>query len=213
MTDFTEKQLSVVLDAIRQHQREAGVSRKALRAVSRSVVLDNGSGMMKFGFAGDDNPRVVLPSIVGRDKLKAIVAAGDDAKRDGLSVSSPMTGKGVSDWDGLRALWKQGLALLRVAPEENNILLVVPSELPKEDLTKLVEALFRWFKVPATFVIRGSMFPGIDVRREVELAGSKDATLWRGGAGLASLSTFEEMWITKDEYDESGPGIVHRKCT
>jgi hypothetical protein len=24
------------------------------------------------------------------------------------------------------------------------------------------------------------------------------------------LSTFQNMWITKQEYDESGPGIVHR---
>ena len=29
---------------------------------------------------------------------------------------------------------------------------------------------------------------------------------------LASLSSFQQMWITKQEYDESGPGIVHRKC-
>merc|ERR1712242_259411 len=27
-----------------------------------------------------------------------------------------------------------------------------------------------------------------------------------------TLSTFQEMWISKDEYDDSGPGIVHRKC-
>merc|ERR1712013_762144 len=32
------------------------------------------------------------------------------------------------------------------------------------------------------------------------------------GSILSSLSTFQEMWISKDEYDESGPGIVHRKC-
>ena len=29
---------------------------------------------------------------------------------------------------------------------------------------------------------------------------------------LASLSTFQQMWIAKSEYDESGPSIVHRKC-
>merc|ERR1712029_370105 len=33
-----------------------------------------------------------------------------------------------------------------------------------------------------------------------------------GGSILASLSTFQQMWISKQEYDESGPGIVHRKC-
>eukprot|EP01083_Nonionella_stella_P188265 693536_1 len=35
---------------------------------------------------------------------------------------------------------------------------------------------------------------------------------WIGGSVLSSLSTFGEMWITRKEYDESGPGIVHRKC-
>eukprot|EP01084_Bolivina_argentea_P181488 313445_1 len=35
---------------------------------------------------------------------------------------------------------------------------------------------------------------------------------WVGGSILSSLSTFPSMWISKDEYDDSGPGIVHRKC-
>ncbi len=213
MSDFSEKQLQGVVEALRQHQRAAGVTSRPLRSPSKAVVLDNGSGMMKLGFAGDDNPRVQLPAVVGRDKRGVIVAVGKEAAREGLTVSSPVTAKGVSDWDGLRALWKQGLGQLRVAPEEHNILLVVPSAVAKEELTKLVEGLFRWLKVEAAFVIRASMFPSIDDRREGELGGSKDVTLWRGGAGLASLSTFEEMWIPRDEYDESGPGIVLRKCT
>ena len=33
-----------------------------------------------------------------------------------------------------------------------------------------------------------------------------------GGSILSSLSTFQQMWISKQEYDESGPSIVHRKC-
>jgi len=37
-------------------------------------------------------------------------------------------------------------------------------------------------------------------------------SVWIGGSILASLSTFQQMWITKAEYDESGPSIVHRKC-
>ncbi len=35
---------------------------------------------------------------------------------------------------------------------------------------------------------------------------------WIGGSILSSLSTFQQMWISKQEYDESGPSIVHRKC-
>jgi len=38
-------------------------------------------------------------------------------------------------------------------------------------------------------------------------------SVWIGGSILSSLSTFEEMWIQKSEYDEAGPSIVHRKCT
>jgi len=37
-------------------------------------------------------------------------------------------------------------------------------------------------------------------------------SVWIGGSILASLSTFQAMWISKQEYDESGPSIVHRKC-
>jgi len=37
-------------------------------------------------------------------------------------------------------------------------------------------------------------------------------SVWIGGSILASWSTFQERWISKAEYDESGPSIVHRKC-
>ncbi|KAG1687567.1 hypothetical protein DVH05_004764 [Phytophthora capsici] len=37
-------------------------------------------------------------------------------------------------------------------------------------------------------------------------------SVWIGGSILASLATFQHMWISKAEYDESGPSIVHRKC-
>ncbi len=38
-------------------------------------------------------------------------------------------------------------------------------------------------------------------------------SVWIGGSILASLSTFEEMWISKEEYNETGVAIVHKKCT
>merc|ERR1719193_1422005 len=34
-------------------------------------------------------------------------------------------------------------------------------------------------------------------------------SVWIGGSILASLSTFQQMWISKQEYDECGPSIVH----
>ena len=35
-------------------------------------------------------------------------------------------------------------------------------------------------------------------------------SVWIGGSILASLSTFQNLWCSKQEYDEAGPGIVHR---
>jgi actin-related protein len=35
---------------------------------------------------------------------------------------------------------------------------------------------------------------------------------WKGASEVAGLSTFQQSWISKEEYDESGSAIVHRKC-
>ncbi|RUS85619.1 hypothetical protein EGW08_006631 [Elysia chlorotica] len=71
-----------------------------------------------------------------------------------------------------------------------------------------------------------TMFPGIADRMQKEISALAPPTMkikiiapperkysvWIGGSILASLSTFQQMWISKQEYDESGPSIVHRKC-
>ena len=80
----------------------------------------------------------------------------------------------------------------------------------------------------ANVVLSGgsSMFPGMADRMSKELTSLAPATMkikiiapperkysvWIGGSVLASLETFQSMWISKEEYNESGPAIVHRKC-
>ena len=39
----------------------------------QALVVDNGSGMCKAGFAGDDAPRAVFPSIVGRPRHTGVM--------------------------------------------------------------------------------------------------------------------------------------------
>lgn len=38
-----------------------------------NIVVDNGSGLCKAGFAGDDAPQVVFPSIVGRPSHTGVI--------------------------------------------------------------------------------------------------------------------------------------------
>ena len=70
------------------------------------------------------------------------------------------------------------------------------------------------------------MYPGIDARTKNELRTvvsnamqititappERQYSVWIGGSILSSLNTFAEMWITKEEYDVTGLGIVHIKC-
>ncbi|CAK6450426.1 unnamed protein product [Pipistrellus nathusii] len=37
-------------------------------------------------------------------------------------------------------------------------------------------------------------------------------SVWMGSSILSSLSTFQQMWISNREYDESSPSIIHNKC-
>lgn len=37
-------------------------------------------------------------------------------------------------------------------------------------------------------------------------------SIWIGGSVLSTLATFQSSWITRDEYEETGTSVVHRKC-
>merc|ERR1711994_796457 len=58
-----------------------------------------------------------------------------------------------------------------------------------------------------------TMFTGIAERMQKEIVALAPPSMKIkiGGSILSSLSTFQQMWISKQEYDESGPSIVHRK--
>ena len=51
-----------------------------------------------------------------------------------------------------------------------------------------------------------------NVETRVVAPAERQFTTWIGGSMLASLSTFPTMWISRSEYDDYGPAIVHQKC-
>ena len=76
-----------------------------------TIVIDNGSGMIKAGFAGQDAPSVVFPSVVGLPKHQEVMHGmgideayiGDEAesKRGILSLSYPVEHGIVTNWDNM----------------------------------------------------------------------------------------------------------------
>ena len=51
-----------------------------------ALVVDNGSGMCKAGFAGDDAPRAVFPSIVGRPRHQVQESGGAEPRAAGTAA-------------------------------------------------------------------------------------------------------------------------------
>jgi len=51
-----------------------------------ALVIDNGSGMCKAGFAGDDAPRAVFPSIVGRPRHQVKTDRQSQALRQTVGI-------------------------------------------------------------------------------------------------------------------------------
>ncbi len=125
----------------------------------QAVVIDNGSDKMKAGFAGEDVPRAVFSSIVGRprnasaDLKDAYVGDEAQSKRDVLALNHPIEQGVVTNWDDMEKIWNHiFFNELRVVPEERPVLLTSALTNPKENRAKMAQIMFEAFETPSLFI-------------------------------------------------------------
>ena len=126
------------------------------------VVIDNGSYKLKAGFAGDDNPKTVFPSVKGILRKSGYESRshsesnyiGEDAiySERGMILKSPFDNGIIYDWETMEQIWHYTFYnKLRIFPDEHPILLSENLSNPFNIKEKSAQIMFETFNVPAYY--------------------------------------------------------------
>lgn len=131
---------------------------------NQPVVIDNGSGIIKAGFAGDVVPKYHFPNFIGRPKhvrvmegaLEGDLFLGPEAEehRGLLTIRYPMEHGIVRDWDDMERIWQYIYSKdqLQTFSEEHPVLLTEAPLNPRKNREKAAEIFFETFNVPALYM-------------------------------------------------------------
>ena len=134
-----------------------------------TIVIDNGSGSIKAGFNGDEEPKKVFPSVIGRPYKGQISATGKTkdffvgdeamAKAWNLVLNYPIVHGLVKNWDDMEKIWHHTFYNeLHVDPTEHPVLLTEATLNPKANREKMIQLMFETFNVPSFYIGNSGVF-------------------------------------------------------
>src|SRR5436190_17447090 len=162
------------------------------------IVLDNGSGTIRAGFAGEDLPKCYFPSFVGRPKhlrvlagaLEGDVFIGQRAQelRGLLKIRYPLEHGIVTDWDDMEKIWQWVYeGELKTLSEEHPVLLTEPPLNPRTNRDTAAQILFEQFNIPALYTSIQAVLYLYAIRRTT-------GCVMDSGDGLAHAVTVYEVF-------------------
>lgn len=140
-----------------------------------AVVMDNGTGMTKLGFAGNDSPSYIFPTAIANSKSskpsggKASFLSskrgiedldfyiGDEALRasngPNYNLSYPIRHGQIENWDHMERFWESSIfKFLRCEPEDHYFLLTEPPLNPPENRESTAEIMFETFNCAGLYI-------------------------------------------------------------
>jgi centractin len=127
------------------------------------IVIDNGSGTIRAGFAGEEIPSCYFPSFVGRPKHPRVMAGGLEGDsfigqraqdlRGLLKIRYPLEHGIVTNWEDMESIWHYVYENeLKTLPEEHPVLLTEPPLNPRANRDMAAQLMFEAFNVPALYM-------------------------------------------------------------
>lgn len=144
-----------------------------------AVVMDNGTGLTKLGFAGNDSPSFVFPTAIATSSSSSKTSKSASAKSTSLSskrgledldffigdealsasngpnynLSYPVKHGQVEDWDQMERFWENSIfKYLRCEPEDHYFLLTEPPLNPPENRESTAEIMFESFNCAGLYI-------------------------------------------------------------
>lgn len=137
-------------------------------SAAAAIVMDNGTGYTKLGFAGNDNPQFIIPTAIATrshcqtasDEFDFFI--GDEALQQSSAVSHQTAGRAlhypirhgqIDNWDLMESYWEHCFfRYLRCDPEAHPVLLTEPPLNTPENRESTAEVMFETFNVPALHI-------------------------------------------------------------
>lgn len=158
-----------------------------------TLVIDTGSSYTRVGYAGEDTPKLVIPTECGfvpnedvdmeseKPQTKYRIGDASNLSIPSMNVLHPLTDGIVTDWDAVQHIWEYSLARLNADTKTHPLMLTEPYWNTDENRKKALQIAFEVLEVPAAYICKDAVASAFS-------AGKGNALVVDVGSDVASVT-------------------------